>query len=1589
MAKQDKSYGWLGVDMPRDIALRMAMIQRMIDKHDLYEDKAGFGLEKHPHVTVAYGHEEDDPTNVREAIADIAAGEGTLGGLSVFDTNPDYKVLKLDVDSPYLQDLNARLRERIALPGLTFNKYNPHVTVAYLKKGADIEKYRKLERFLKGRKFPGKMIRFSNPRDQYRTILLPGVVGRPLSIAKQAADDKITYRKKPGSVRYKYDEGKPIPISTMNILALLNGRQIGKAQLMRNFHGKDIFRKMQVDKEHRGKGVAKELLRRLMEHADEEGIDTVYTRANPYNDEPLSREDLMKFYAKFGFEPSEQEGDELPGGGYPVGYGPGAMIRKKAEGKKRVTIIKGNPKYITGNKKAVAFYMDLKKRLEDEGYEVGFDAGEPYTTPSNDDYAWIGHSRGTDRLRFAPDTVRTLATGAPEKDWAVNHPDDVIGGKGNDPVDAHYTLTDDMFDRMKNILSKEAADLKEMLKDAVLTGSRGRARFYGRPEPEGRDYDYMIYEDDKNKREAIKKRLQEFAKSAPGFRYKDRPDRDGGTATSEHTDISVYTTRQRDMIRRAWELQEAGTPKDEAWAQVEKEFAKAGLPKTANLTKMAPKWSDREHLRAALREHLADATAAIDDDDKLDKEMTDLALISEAYKRSQLKKEQIRERLKKFQQYAASPSLAKTAADGPAYTLQDFYDDEAEKDEDGKALDSTYLDPKGIPTYVGFRTDNSALYPIVKRHGFDVAKYREPGFTGTPELTKDLYDHYNKTVVDPYIQRVFPTTWDKIPRNFRRGVRSLVKNIGPGTLGDPGEKPTGAIGYRKFNNALNAYVATGNIKHLREAMLEFGGDPSRALRARQLPDRVKKEVDMMKQDINAIETPKQKVPVSPETSAVPRSGLEKLAHMVTGDKSGRMLRALQMTQLMPIMGIPKNAAYDPSKEWVGVDLDGTLAKYTEWKGVQHIGEPIMPMVNRVKKWLEEGKNVKIFTARASNDNGLARYYVRQWCKEHIGRELPVTCVKDMHCTAIYDDKAKGVTKNRGKVKTMSKTAVLNKEAIIGTMMQGLKERWQSDVKKRETDYAASVAPEKYEGLNQSKRFKKDLKEQVDKIKAIVNGMGSPKNAMYEYYPDTLYGMDLTPVTDIHDYDYTYPMKFKDPEDALMHREKADLRFYDNMLRLIEKNSTPETRASGIDAKRRKAAKDYLKILQFLGPGTFDKVKKAQAEEERQRILATIPKAAADTSMLKTNPKTQIKSYQGLPLGVGPGWSPEGFVNPMDILRETYGDKAEQEAKKAAAWADKIKSPVNPGRNYLKNTPIPTKTNAATDTYHPYSSGAVEGFRTLMKMNPTQEEINIAREQYGRQATPLMSLTGKEGPVAGMEGRTRAMGYDPSQPNVASAKDTKGHEGAHAVVTPTYEIARDQKDWYAKQYGFPHASAPQSPPEGSKVLPPKAARAALVKMQAYKKQYAQLRAQYGNDPEKLKMINENEKQVDDAIVQIRQAALNTIKRKKFDEQGTYVEHSTQEMNPAMTAVQRDWWKRHGRRMETPEEWKKAFTDFGAMTPEKQEEFLKSLSSEEARRPFRYYQNMTPERREPYLKALMQEGPLHVRAQQPGFGQYMTS
>lgn len=97
--------------------------------------------------------------------------------------------------------------------------------------------------------------------------------------------------------------------------------------------------------------------------------------------------------------------------------------------------------------------------------------------------------------------------------------------------------------------------------------------------------------------------------------------------------------------------------------------------------------------------------------------------------------------------------------------------------------------------------------------------------------------------------------------------------------------------------------------------------------------------------------------------------------------------------------------------WIGVDLDGTLARDLGSARWDDIGSPIEPMLNRVKRWIAEGRTVKIFTARASSPRQVMA--VKEWLVSCGLPDLEVTNVKDLHMIELWDDRCVQVTTNLG------------------------------------------------------------------------------------------------------------------------------------------------------------------------------------------------------------------------------------------------------------------------------------------------------------------------------------------------------------------------------------------------------------------------------------------------------------------------------------------------------------------------------------------------------------------------------------------------
>jgi hypothetical protein len=116
------------------------------------------------------------------------------------------------------------------------------------------------------------------------------------------------------------------------------------------------------------------------------------------------------------------------------------------------------------------------------------------------------------------------------------------------------------------------------------------------------------------------------------------------------------------------------------------------------------------------------------------------------------------------------------------------------------------------------------------------------------------------------------------------------------------------------------------------------------------------------------------------------------------------------------------------KQWIGVDLDGTLARDYGWNGKTHIGNPIPRMAARIRRWHNAGKRVKIFTARADDPTTIP--IIKRWLKKHKLPDLEVTNEKFM--SQLWDDKAVAMTKNQGTRKDDERIA----ETVVETLLEG-------------------------------------------------------------------------------------------------------------------------------------------------------------------------------------------------------------------------------------------------------------------------------------------------------------------------------------------------------------------------------------------------------------------------------------------------------------------------------------------------------------------------------------------------------------------------
>lgn len=126
-------YSSTQVNIPMTIATKLQKWgKETISDEDVY-DEEGYGREEESHVTVLFGLHANEPNDAQEALKDESPVTLTIKETSMFEAK-DYDVLKFTIESEDLVRLNKKISDHCENTQ-THPNYNPHCTIAYLKKG--------------------------------------------------------------------------------------------------------------------------------------------------------------------------------------------------------------------------------------------------------------------------------------------------------------------------------------------------------------------------------------------------------------------------------------------------------------------------------------------------------------------------------------------------------------------------------------------------------------------------------------------------------------------------------------------------------------------------------------------------------------------------------------------------------------------------------------------------------------------------------------------------------------------------------------------------------------------------------------------------------------------------------------------------------------------------------------------------------------------------------------------------------------------------------------------------------------------------------------------------------------------------------------------------------------------------------------------------------------------------------------------------------------------------------------------------------------------------------------------------------------
>ena len=214
-----------------DVPQKESMLDfiKKIPTECVYEEAGKhYGKENNPHVTVMYGLSPVEENRVKELLTKVPKKiVAELGKISKFENaDAPYDVLKIEVKSPHLNKIHEMIRKNFD-NNYQWTGYNPHVTLAYVKKGTCNE-------YIGNKTFEGMKVMFetfmysNGDRDQNHAVpmkeynvgtsggygggAMAGGAVAPMNWAGTQSSPQTSRRLKdyPASRRYTYMQGNTV-----------------------------------------------------------------------------------------------------------------------------------------------------------------------------------------------------------------------------------------------------------------------------------------------------------------------------------------------------------------------------------------------------------------------------------------------------------------------------------------------------------------------------------------------------------------------------------------------------------------------------------------------------------------------------------------------------------------------------------------------------------------------------------------------------------------------------------------------------------------------------------------------------------------------------------------------------------------------------------------------------------------------------------------------------------------------------------------------------------------------------------------------------------------------------------------------------------------------------------------------------------------------------------------------------------------------------------------------------------------------------------------------------------------------------------